>query len=209
MCVPKARSAGFFYGNSLANQIHSNKAISLKELDMKYMLVSAALALLLNIENATAQSSKIYTWVDENGVTVYSDKPKPGAKELTLSTPIIGMQAQQARKEAVKPKADDKAAKVSVRINSPKNEATIRDNNGELVVTGRVEPKLPDGAKVKLLLNGTQYGKSQASTVFRLSNIERGEHHAQLVVIDKNGTEIAQSDAITFYLHKVSVIKAN
>lgn len=176
---------------------------------MKYMLIGATLALFLNTQYAHAQSNKIYTWVDENGVTVYSDKPKPGAKELALSTPIIGMQTQQVRKNSDQAKPDDKKTKISVRINSPKNEATIRDNNGELVVTGRIEPSLPSGAKIKLLLNGTQYGKSQASTVFRLSNLDRGEHHAQLIVVDKNGSEIAQSDAVTFYLHKVSVIKAN
>src|ERR1700683_1832119 len=53
--------------------------------------------LLLLIASATAYSATVYKWVDDNGVTHYSDQPHPGAQKLDIS----GAQTYESQDVAV------------------------------------------------------------------------------------------------------------
>ena len=47
----------------------------------------AILFTLMSVACAVAFSATVYRWVDENGVTHYSDQPHENAEKVTISAP--------------------------------------------------------------------------------------------------------------------------
>ena len=45
--------------------------------------------------------------------------------------------------------------------------------------------------------------------MFVLRNIDRGEHQIKMSLLDDKGKIIATSSPVTFYMHRISVNKAN
>lgn len=58
---------------------------------------------------AFAADGAIYTWVDKQGVTHYSDTPPPGAKPINIKTVPTDTAAVAARKGATQKKLQDAA----------------------------------------------------------------------------------------------------
>ncbi len=159
-------------------------------------------------QNAVA-SSKVYTWHDENGVLVFSDSPRPGAKQIQVKDKSIKMPATNTSiltEELGKPA---KANLFTIQITQPVDQATLRDNNGTVRIIGLVSPQLNNGYLMNLKFNGKSWGKPQRSGRFILRNINRGEHTVMLELLAANGKVVATSEAVTFYLHRHSIIKNN
>lgn len=147
-------------------------------------------------------SGKVYVWRDANGVLVFSDSPKPGSEEVNLTTKINLMEAP----DPFHPRQQEEHIPFSIEITSPEQEATIRDNTGTVHVRGRVQPRFVRGFQIALKVNGDIYGEPQTSTTFILRDHDRGEHQLQLLLLDQSGKQLAESDIITFYLHRRTVI---
>ena len=98
------------------------------------------------------------------------------------------------------------ALAAGVVIVSPTNEETVRDNEGEL----RVEVRLMDGAsfaagqRVRLLVNGQAAGPDVATTQFQLSDVHRGSHRIEAVLVDQQGRPIATSEPVSVFMHQAS-----
>ena len=152
-----------------------------------------------------ATSTKIYVWRNEEGVLVFSDSPRPGAEEVDVADTNIMKSANTSILD-IKPKEIDN--NYIVEITQPKNNATVRDNTGSVHVTGRIKPIFKRGLTIQLSIDDKPYGKPQTHTRFALRNIERGEHQIKMDLIDQKGKVIASSEAVTFYMHRASVIKA-
>ncbi len=162
--------------------------------------------------SAAASEKKVYVHTDANGVLVFSDKPQPGAKEVNLNrhqklimpaqdTSIL-QRLQQAEQKAP-------ASQYQVFIDQPSQEQTIRNNYGEIYVTGHVKPAFRSGFKVRLLLDGKQQQKPHANAIFKLKDIDRGEHTLVLELLDSEGQLLAVSEPRTIYLFRASAIRPN
>lgn len=171
------------------------------------------LSLLLMLPGA-AQAAKVYSWVDANGVTHYTDAPPPGksAREVDLRvSPLIGTAPHSVQVDnfnhltGVDEKKAQEAAKLSVELISPEAGSTLRDNTGNIVFQAEVSPQAPVQFDLRLLLNGKAAPLVHNSLAIRVENLDRGAHQAQLELLAKDGTILAKSKPATFYLHRTTL----
>jgi len=153
-----------------------------------------------------ATSAKIYVWRNEKGVLVYSDTPRPGAEEVKINpTNNISSSIDTSILDINPQKLDNS---YQVEINQPENNETIRDNTGSVYIAGRIRPVFKNGFEIQLYLDGKKHLKAQTRAMYILRNIDRGEHQIKMDLINNKGKVIASSKTTTFYMHRISVIKA-
>ncbi|BEE15906.1 MULTISPECIES: DUF4124 domain-containing protein [Aeromonas] len=176
-----------------------------------------AWTLTLLLITAGAEAAKVYSWVDGNGVTHYTDAPPPGkkAQEVDLRTaPLIGSSPRSVQVEnfnaltGADAKKEQEAAKLVIELLSPEQGSTLRDNTGNIVFQGQITPQPPTQYDVRLKLDGKAAPIVSNSLAIRVENLDRGAHEAQLELLAKDGTILAKSTPVTFYLHRASVAAA-
>ncbi|WP_429137330.1 DUF4124 domain-containing protein [Aeromonas veronii] len=173
---------------------------------------------LLLLTSFSADAAKVYSWVDGNGITHYSDAPPPGknAKEVDLRVaPLQGSSTPRSVQvdnfnslTGADAKKEKEAAKLTIELLSPEQGSTLRDNTGNIVFQGTISPKPPTQYDVRLTLDGKAAPIVSNSLSVRVENVDRGAHEAQLELLAKDGTILAKSSAVTFYLHRASVTPA-
>ena len=154
---------------------------------------------------------EIYRWVDEQGKTVYSDIPKPGAEVVDLPPlPAFSPPAPGKTSETPQPQPTEQAALpyTALAIVKPAGDETIHDNSGTLTVELRVSPSLQTehGHRIKVFLDGNTLPETYSSTGFSLADIDRGPHNLQTAVVDQSGQTLITSTQITFYMWRASVL---
>ncbi|MFB2713170.1 DUF4124 domain-containing protein [Aeromonas veronii] len=173
---------------------------------------------LLLLTSFGADAAKVYSWVDGNGITHYSDAPPPGknAKEVDLRVaPLLDSSAPRSVQvdnfnslTGADAKKEKEAAKLTIELLSPEQGSTLRDNTGNIVFQSTISPKPPTQYDVRLTLDGKAAPIVSNSLSVRVENVDRGAHEAQLELLAKDGTILAKSSAVTFYLHRASVTPA-
>jgi len=154
-------------------------------------------------------AADVYKWVDAEGHVHFTDDPNhPGAEKIHVAPPPTYtppplpkiVTSPEPRKQPAT------AGYATFAISSPENEATIWDNNGTLTVSVSLSPPLRQdlGHQLVYLLDGSEVGRS-GNTTFTLSGIERGTHQLAVELEDDAG-RVLQSDQITFYLHRRSLL---
>ncbi|MBR9728097.1 DUF4124 domain-containing protein [Shewanella intestini] len=148
----------------------------------------------------------VYRWVDENGKVHYSDEPQSNASEMELNKNTQNTISINPPK-LLNNNSNQTNSNInySVAILSPSEEATIRSNTGTIKVSASISPRLPQGAFYTLLLNGQIKVQPQASSMFTLSNVDRGEHTIVVNVVTQNGKVLASSSPRTIFLHRASL----
>ncbi|MGY3932047.1 Uncharacterised protein [Aeromonas encheleia] len=169
---------------------------------------------LLLLMPCAAQAATVYSWVDANGVTHYTDAPPPGkrAKELDLRvSPLIGTAPHSVQVDnfnsltGVDAKKAQEASPLAITLLSPEPGSTLRDNTGNVVFQAEVSPHAPVQYDVRLTLNGKAAPLVHNSLAIRVENLDRGAHEARLELLAKDGTILAKSKPATFYLHRTTV----
>lgn len=154
----------------------------------------------------------LYKWVDEKGNVHYSDKPHPGAKQITLPkaatfvppntvklTPTGSDAPHSATPDsATAPETGAAAAYTSISVTAPADQSTIW-NTDSVTVSVSVAPPLRPGDSVSITLDGKTQVVEGTSASF--DGLERGPHTASAMV----GSLKAPS--ITFYIQKTSIKK--
>lgn len=166
---------------------------------MKNYLCSLIFILTIFIQCDIA-SADVYVTTDKHGTLIYSDSPSQDSLKINIKTNHIITPAIDS-----KPLESSKIKKTpisNIHILTPQNETTIRNNNGLVKVTTHITPKLLDGYKIQLYLDGQLYSQPSPQKVFTLSNVYRGEHIIQTELINDKGKVIALSEKITFYMHR-------
>jgi hypothetical protein len=156
---------------------------------------------------SVAVNADIYKFLDENGNVVFTDHPEVGAEKIEKQE-LQTISAQPVRKTVVQKNNDEPISYTAFVISSPKNEETVRGNNGLLNVELNIEPSLKteEGHKVTILLDGKAVGEPSSTTSFTLNGIDRGEHIIAATITDKKGNEVAAASAVTVYFKRVSVL---
>ncbi|MFM5226929.1 DUF4124 domain-containing protein [Aeromonas veronii] len=173
---------------------------------------------LLLLTSFGADAAKVYSWVDGNGITHYTDAPPPNksAKEVDLRVaPLLGSNTPRSVQvdnfnslTGADAKKEKEAAKLAIELLSPEQGSTLRDNTGNIVFQGNISPKPPTQYDVRLILDGKAAPIVNNILSIRVENVDRGAHEAQLELLAKDGTILAKSSAVTFYLHRASVTPA-
>ncbi|MCB1683914.1 MAG: DUF4124 domain-containing protein [Pseudomonadales bacterium] len=176
------------------------------------ILPLVCVAALLGLAGGALAESKIYRTVDEQGNVVFTDiAPRIDQPAETVelpSTNSFGVEESLGeRQEWVVEGAGDAAAGDpneassygSLVIVSPSNDATIRENTGNISIQARLTPEIRPGHRMRLLLDGAVASESAGGT-FALQNVDRGTHSVVTEVLDQSGNVLIRSPATTFHL---------
>jgi len=155
---------------------------------------------------STALHAEVYRWTDDQGVVHFSDKSHQGAEKVDVP-PIQVVPAYkpaQAATPATTPGATrgDPNRYMNVRIVSPNDGATVRNNNGNITVSlSAVVGKTP-GDHFRLVLDGREIATDHQGSSAGLSNVPRGTHNIGVRIYDGRGQLLKEIPSITVYLHR-------
>ncbi len=154
-----------------------------------------------------AAVAQVYKSVDENGNTVYSDKPPTNgssSEKVQVGTPNTSPPPRHVERSA--PVVEEKKVEVKVDITSPAHDTAIAIGfAGNFSVTAAVNPPLGNGSSAQLLIDGEAIGPAQTHTSWALSNIFRGSHILTVVISDRAGKTLAESQPITVHVMRANV----
>ncbi len=166
---------------------------------MRAFLVSMLLGLCIGADAA------VYKIVNPDGSVTFSDRPQEGAEELDVGTvQTIDADVPSASTEPVKVPAFP--GYEIFEISSPKNDETFRDNGGVVSIQLTLQPRLFRDHTISIFMDGKDIGGGGRSTGLTLQNVDRGSHRVHATVVGKDGEQVASTPAVTFHLHRTSVI---
>ena len=171
-------------------------------------IYTVGLIALLSVTHAQAE---VYRWKDADGNVVYSDTPKPGAEEVTISEPTIvpSYRPRPTTATQTSTSATDGKPYDQLQINQPANEETFRNvTNVNVSVAARPALQQSIGHALQLLYDGQVLGEPGSQTSYQLADVERGAHTLQAEIIDASGKSLIRSPITTFFVHKTSVKRA-
>ena len=157
-------------------------------------------------------SAQIYKSVDENGVVTFSDTP-PAASSGKASTVVQsnvtnsmpGLSPAVPSPEAT---TNEKSAARSLSIASPQNNATILMGAGIFDVTAELGAPLAEDELLALYLDDELVDSPQVNAVWTLTYVIRGPHTLQVRRLSRAGETISQSEKITVFVLRPSVLRA-
>ncbi len=166
----------------------------------------AGLALLLLLATSLAHAT-VYKWVDENGKVHFSDKPVKNAEvvELNENTQNSIKLPDPITLPNIGAPDDTNQASYKLNIVSPNEEETIRSNEGKITIIANSNPQLSSPHEFVLYMDGQQLGGAQKNGLFKLSDIDRGEHNFVVKVLSKDGKQLATTPPRKVFLHRTSL----
>ncbi|RUR08274.1 DUF4124 domain-containing protein [Legionella sp. km772] len=156
-----------------------------------------------------AVPAQVYKWTDSQGVVHFSDTPHSGAETINnIQTQSYSTPAPTT--SATMPAISNEGGKnkkvySKIAILQPKDQATIRNNQGYVVVFTEVLPKLFPGNKLQIIFDGKAQGDPQESLMFQLNGIYRGTHTIAVQIVDENGDVIKTSPRVVIYMQRPRV----
>jgi hypothetical protein len=160
---------------------------------------------------ASNAHAEIYTCKDAKGETVYTDSPSAcsNAEEIKadkLPTLVPSKSLTTRPSTGVKKAEVEKSYKELV-ITSPSNDATIRDNNGNLTINFRVAPALQSrkGHKFVVTVDGAEVYRG-TSSITALKNVDRGTHTIAVKIVDPENSTKISATPVKFTLQRFSAL---
>jgi hypothetical protein len=163
---------------------------------------------LMSVACTVAVSATVYKWVDENGVTHYSDQPHENAEKVQLKAPqtytapaVPARPAQPARQTPPKPAPSYQSCAIS----EPTNDQVFT-NTSEVTAGVTVQPAVRPGDTAVVTLDGQRVpGVPASGGQFSISPVDRGTHSIQMTVQDSSGATVCTSPAVTFHVTQPSL----
>ena len=169
------------------------------------VLLLGCLLATASLAQSTQTRREVWQWVDENGVTHFSDQPTPGARKIVLvgSTPrTSSAPAPSSAAAATRGTTPPAAAPVqynSLEIWQPANGATFFGADATVEVRLRSEPELAPGDRLLTYLDGRLLPNENANEHV-LSSLDRGVHSLTSVIVDRQGNERIRSAPVVFHI---------
>ncbi len=163
---------------------------------------------LLCIACAVASATTVYKWVDETGITHYSDQPHPNATKVDLSKPqtyTAPAAAAQNESQTEPAPASTEPAYGSCAITQPVPDQ-VYVNVYSLTVQLQISPQQRYGDRVVLTLDGREVGGLPSmGSQFTITPVERGTHAVQAAIQDGAGQTVCRSSLVSFFVRQPSV----
>jgi hypothetical protein len=155
-------------------------------------------------------AATVYKWVDENGVTHYSDQPHENAQKVTVQPPQTysggsrGLYSSPNQSQA--PKAPSSTSTYSCSVAQPANDETFQ-NTSSVSFAAQARPAPANGDQLVLLLDGARVPNfPSAGGTVTVDSVDRGQHTVQAVVQDSSGKPVCQSTPVTFTVLQASML---
>lgn len=166
------------------------------------------IATLLALSLASTAFAQVYKTTDENGRTVYTDRPSDKAETVemreTNTAPPVTVRPFDSPTKAKSP-AD--SIDYRVRITSPENETHLPPGERNLTIAFTTNQPLAGELRAQALSNGAPVGSSTTGSSVFVPEMERGEHQISIIIFDTNDNILAQSEPITVYVHRSTAPK--
>ena len=160
------------------------------------------------LTTALPAGAQVFTYVDENGNRVFTDRPSGRDAEAVRSATTNSMPATPVLTRpqlAVQPATEPAFVYAQLRIAAPEDDATVRNNAGDLQVAVDSQPELQIGHQYRLTLDGAPVDEPGVSPSWLLNNIDRGSHQLVVEILDAQGKTIQQSAPLTFHMMRTSL----
>jgi hypothetical protein len=165
---------------------------------------------LILLASSVATAATVYKWVDDKGVTHFSDQPNPGAAKLHVEEPqsYSASAAQPAGSTTTTPQHAASGRAMQCSIDSPANEDVLMN---QFTVNGHAhfEPRPPSNSQISLMLDGHAAGSVDVGGSFSIAQVDRGTHTLSVQVQGPDGTLYCSSPSVTFYVRQASVQNPN
>ena len=162
--------------------------------------------------SVASAGTTVYKWVDENGVTHYSDQPHENAakvevREPATYSPKTGPAAAVARASQGEPQASAPAgAYQSCSLSQPTPDQVFLSTYSVTVVVS-TSPQLRPGDRVVVTLDGRpRTDLAAASTSITIDPIDRGTHSVEATIQDSNGQTVCSTSSATFHVRQASLL---
>jgi len=156
----------------------------------------------------SAPAATVYKWVDENGVTHYSDQPHAGAQKLEVDSAQTYSAPPPANAAAAPGKAKTQEGPLykTCELYRPTNDEVFFSVSA-VTAKLRVDPELRVGDKATIALDGKRLTDIQfAAGEFNVSPVYRGTHSMLAVVEDLAGNVVCQTPSVTFHIRQPSTL---
>jgi len=159
------------------------------------------------LASAVASAASVYKWVDENGVTHFSDQPHENAQKVELKAPQT-FSAPKTTSTPSRPATPGRPAEKvyqSCSMSEPTNDQVFM--NTDTVSAGTsVQPTVRPGDTVVVTMDGAPVpGVPANGGQFTITPVDRGEHTIQMVVKDASGVTVCSSASVTFHVRQPSL----
>jgi hypothetical protein len=159
---------------------------------------------------AATSSSAVYKWVDENGVTHYSDQPHPGAQKIQVQAAQTYKAPGQRAATVVPRNRPSGAQPYTTCVVSRPTSQEMFQNTQSVPASVHVEPDLRAGDRVSVLLDGAAVQSDiPVDSEFELNSVYRGAHSLAVKVEDSTGAVVCQSASVPFNVRQSSLLAPN
>jgi len=170
-----------------------------------------ALYVLLALATVPAFAGQtVWKWVDEKGVTHFSDQPVPGATKMELNSSTRST-VEPAPNYTPPPPTETRPtgpAYSRLAIESPQQDESVINTGGKVSVRIASTPGISPGHVVALYLDGTRVeGFPASGTSYEFAEMPRGTHTLKVVVSTQQGAVIQESQTTTFHVRQESIAK--
>ena len=155
---------------------------------MKILIAITSLLFAANV------SAELYKWIDQNGITHYTDKrPDETVQQQELS----GYLARITNRK--QPDASDSENPYpAFTITSPGEGETVRNAEAKMDVAIQIDPPLTETHFLQIYLDGLEVGEKTKSTELTLQQLRKGAHRLQARILDEDGQTISTTPEVTF-----------
>jgi hypothetical protein len=184
--------------------------ICMKRLLLSLLAITASAMPVLAADDAASGSEdrQVFRSVGPDGVVEFSDQPRSGSEAVTVPRTNVISQPPPPATPAPTGADPDAAFKYdSVAITSPSDQHTFTGGEGRVVVATRVSPDVQRrlGHTLTIEVDGKAQ-KPKADGTLELTNMDRGEHKVQAVIVGLDGKAVARSGKVTFFVQRTTVI---
>ena len=165
------------------------------------------LALAAPALSSTAQAADVWKWVDEKGVTHYSDQPVAGAVKIEVRTGNVVDTAPTAT-----PSSDSSPPPPAVtnyrnfEIWRPEPDQTFSNTGGQINVEVRIEPEVQPMHQLSLYLDGKLVtGFPRNALSYSLNDVPRGTHQVTAAIADRKGKTLQETSSVVFHVRQESI----
>lgn len=164
---------------------------------MKILIAITSLLVAANV------SAELYKWIDQDGVTHYTDKrPDERAQQQELS----GYLARISNKK--EPEAlESEAPYPDFTITSPGQGETVRNAEAQMDIAIQIDPPLTEKHFLQIYLDGLEVGEQTKATELRLQQVRKGTHRLLARIVDENGQTISTTPEVTFQFREPADLK--
>jgi hypothetical protein len=163
-------------------------------------------------------AAEIYKYVDSDGVIRYTDQPpSKDARPVELPplqtytgpdyAPVDEDAGEVGRDSILLPRPTSGGGYVGIELVSPAANQVFNNANPVITASALVNPELQPGDRVVFLVDGLPYPAPAGLTSVALTELERGSHTIQAVVMDSQENIQIQSETVDFQFNQPSTLR--